>query len=165
MTPTCRDVRRGAIGVAFNDGCVTVSETDRFGNLIAHQDIPMVTAGLSKHAAQTTITAAVQEMNRDRVQGARKPISIEFIDFAKKKAPLSYASPGRQRMLSAFAINRFAQTLGARARDAGHAAALVLARRGRRFPDRLKSSSGKRCATTSKDRGEPCPKRASRLVA
>jgi hypothetical protein len=32
---------------------------------------------------------------------------------------LSYASPGRQRMLSSFAYTRFAQTIGARAHDAG----------------------------------------------
>jgi hypothetical protein len=48
----------------------------------------------------------------------------------------------------------------------GHrAAALVLARRAQRFPDRLKLSSRKRFATTCKDRFEPVPARvrASRL--
>jgi IS605 OrfB family transposase len=181
-TPTASDVGPGAIGVDVNVGFVTVSETDRFGNIIASQDVPMVTAGLSKHAAQTTISIAVQEIIAI-ARKAQKPISIEFLDFAKKKAQLSYASPGRQRMLSAFAYNRFAQTLGARAHDAGlevvevraaysskigkqkyarryglsvhRAAAFVLARRAQRFPDRLKPSSRKRFDTTCKDRGEP----------
>jgi IS605 OrfB family transposase len=181
-TPTCSDVRLGAIGVDFNVGFVSVTETDRFGNIIASQDVPMVTAGLSKHAAQTTISTAVQEIIAIACK-AQKPISIEFLDFAKKKAQLSYASPGQQRMLSAFAYNRFAQTLGARAHDAGlevvevraayssmigaqkyarryglsvhRAAAFVLARRGQRFSDRLKPSSRKRFVTTCKDRGEP----------
>ena len=167
-TPTFWDVRLGVIGVDLNDGFVSMSETDRFGNIVAGQDVALVTAGLSKHATQTAISEAVKEiiaMACDR----QKPISIELLDFAKKKAQLSYASPGRQRMLSAFAYTRFAQTVGARAHDAGievvevsaaysskigaqkyarryglsvhRAAALVLARRGQRFPDRLKPSS------------------------
>jgi hypothetical protein len=117
-TPTLSDVRLGVIGVDFNVGFVSVSETDRFGNIVAGQDVPMVTAGLSKHATQTAISIAVQEIIAvacDR----QKPISIEYLDFAKKKAQLSYASPGRQRMLSSFADTRFAQTIGARAHDAG----------------------------------------------
>jgi hypothetical protein len=105
-TPTASDVRLGAIGVDFNVGFVSVTETDRFGNIVAHQDVPMVTAGLSKHATQTAISAAVQEIIAIACK-AQKPISIEFLDFAKKKAQLSYASPGRQRMLSAFAYTRF----------------------------------------------------------
>src|SRR5450631_693225 len=183
-TPTLSDVRLGVIGVDVNVGFVSVSETDRFGNIVVSQDVPMVTAGLSKHATQTAISAAVKEIiaiARDR----QKPISIEYLDFAKKKAQLSYASPGRQRMLSSFAYTRFAHTVVARAHDAGievvevraaysskigsqkyarryglsghRAAALVLARRGQKFPDRLKPSSRKRFATTCKDRREPVP--------
>jgi IS605 OrfB family transposase len=191
-TPTCSDVRLGAIGVDFNVGFVSVSETDRFGNLVSSQDVPLVTAGLSKHATQTAISIAAQEIIAIACK-VQKPISIEYLDFAKKKAQLSYASPGRQRMLSAFAYTRFAQTVGARAHDAGievvevraaysskigaqkyarryglsghRAAAFVLARRGQRFPDRLKPSSRKRFATTCKDRCEPVAtrRRASSL--
>jgi IS605 OrfB family transposase len=181
-TPTFSDVRLGAVGVDFNVGFISVGETDRFGNLIASRDVPMITAEKSKHATQTTISTAVQDIIAIACK-AQKPISIEYLDFSKKKAQLSYASPGRQRMLSAFAYTRFAQTLGARAHDAGievvevraaysskigsakyarryglsghRAAALVLARRGQRFPDRLKLSSRKRFATTCKDRCEP----------
>ena len=181
-TPTRSDVRLGAIGVDFNVGFVSVSETDRFGNLVAGEDVPMVTAGRSTHATQTAISAAVQKIIAIACK-AQKPISIEYLDFGKKKAQLSYASPGRQRMLSSFAYTRFAQTIGARAHDAGievvevraaysskigsqkyarrfglsghRAAAFVLARRGQKFPDRLKPSSRKRFATTCKDRCEP----------
>ena len=185
-TPTCSDVRLGVVGVDFNVGFVSVSETDRFGNIIGSQDVPMVTAGLSKHATQTAISTAVATIIAIACK-AQKPISIEFLDFAKKKAQLSYASPSRQRMLSAIAYTRFAQTVDARAHDAGievvevraaysskigaqkyarryglsghRAAAFVLARRGQKFPDRLKPSSRKRFATTCKDRGEPVPDR------
>jgi hypothetical protein len=182
QSPTFSDVRLGAIGVDFNVGFISVSETDRVGNIIASQDVPMVTAGLSKHVAQSAIGVAVKKVLAIACK-ARKPISIEYLDFAKKKAQLSYASPRRQRMLSSFAYTRFAQTVGARAYDTGvevievraaysskigqqkyairyglsghRAAAFVLARRGQRFPDRLKPSSKKRFTTTCKDRREP----------
>jgi hypothetical protein len=185
-TPTLSDVRLGVIGVDFNLGFVSVSETDRCGNIVASQDVPMLTAGLSKHATQTAISIAVKDIIAIACR-AQKPISIEFLDFAKKKAQLSYASPGRQRMLSSFAYTRFAQTVGARAHDAGievvevraayrsktgqqkyarryglsghRAGAFVLARRGQKSPDRLKPSSRKRFATTWKDRREPVPTR------
>jgi hypothetical protein len=73
---------------------------------------------LSKHATQTAISTAVQKIIAIACK-AQKPISIEYLDFTKKKAQLSYASPGRQRMLSAFSYTRFAQAVGARAHDAG----------------------------------------------
>src|SRR5450631_2874373 len=103
--------------------------------------------------------------------------------LADDTSMINHASPERQRVLSSLAYTRLAQTVGARAHDAGievievsaaysskigqqkyarryglsvhRAAAFVLARRGQRFPDRLKPSSRKRFATTCKDRGEP----------
>jgi hypothetical protein len=172
--PKKKAARKGRPAASFEDICAKA--------VIASQDVPMVTAGLSKHATQTAISAAVAKIIAIACT-TQKPISIEYLDFAKKKAQLLYASPGRQRMLSAFAYTRFAQTVGARAHDAGvevvevraaysskigrqkyarryglsvhRAAALVLARRAQRFPDRLKPSSRKRFATTCKDRHEP----------
>jgi hypothetical protein len=64
----------------------------------------MVTDGLSKNATQTAISAAVKAIIAI-ARRAQKPISIEYLDFAKKKAQLSYASPGRQRMLSSFCVH------------------------------------------------------------
>jgi hypothetical protein len=90
-------VRLGAIGVDFNIGFASVSETDRFGNIIVSQDVPMVTAGLSKHTTQTTISIAVSEIIAIACK-AQKSISTELLDFAKKKAQLSYASPGRHAL-------------------------------------------------------------------
>ncbi|MHB8141877.1 MAG: IS200/IS605 family accessory protein TnpB-related protein, partial [Vulcanimicrobiaceae bacterium] len=111
--------------------------------------------------------------------GAGKPVSIERLDFAKKKAQLSYASPRTQRMLSSFAYRAFERTLVARAHDAGAevlhvnpaysskigrqkyarryglsvhlAAALVLARRAQKFRDRYVSSDRGHSASTCKD--------------
>lgn len=169
----------GCVGVDLNVGFVAVSETDRFGNVIDAFNVPLSLDGLSSHEAETALAECVKLIVAHAVQGG-KPISIERLDFAKKKAQLSYASPGRQRMLSSFAYRTFERLLSARSHDAGvevrhvnpaysskigrqkyarryglsvHlAAAFVLARRGQKFPDRYVSSGRGHSASTCKDR-------------
>lgn len=185
-TKAISEIRSGCIAVDLNVDHVAVSETDGFGNLLDHWRIPLATSGLapttasSNHAAQTAIGEVVKQIVGIACR-ARKPISIEQLDFARKKAQLSYASPKTQRMLSAFAYARFAQLIKARSYDAGidllvvnpaysskigrqkyarryglsvHvAAALILARRAQKFSDRYIPSNSKHSATTCKDRG------------
>ena len=190
--PVVSEMRTGCVGVDLNVDHVAVSETDRFGNLIARRSIPLVTAGRSKHQARAAIGATVGQIIALACR-AQKPVSIERLDFGKKKAQLSYASPGRQRMLSAFAYAQFATTLKARAHDAGievvevnpaysskigkqkyarryglsghAAAALVLARRGQGFLDRYVPSVRKHSAATCKDRRGHVPARANGRAA
>jgi IS605 OrfB family transposase len=161
--PVRSHLATGCIGVDLNIGFVAVSQTDRFGNVVDVFNVPLRLAKTSAHQAVTAIAHCV----RDVVAYAGrvgKPVSIERLDFAKKKAQLSYASPGRQRMLSSFAYRAFERLLSARSFDAGielrhvnpaysskigrqkyarryglsvHlAAAFVLARRGQNFRDR-----------------------------
>jgi IS605 OrfB family transposase len=169
----------GCVGVDLNVGFVAVSQTDRFGNVVDACNVPLLLADKSSHAAETAIAECVKTIVGYAVR-AGKPISIERLDFAKKKAQLSYASPGCQRMLSSFAYRAFERLLSARSHDAGvevrhvnpaysskigrqkyarryglsvHlAAAFVLARRGQRFPDRYVSSGRGHSASTCKDR-------------
>ena len=169
----------GCVGADLNVGFVAVSQTDRFGNLVDAFNVPLSLAGTSLHQAKTAIAecAKVVVAHAARVG---KPLSIERLDFAKKKAQLSYASAGRQRMLSSFAYRAFERILLARSHDAGvevchvspaysskigrqkyarryglsvHlAAALVLARRAQRFRDRYVPSGRGHSASTCKDR-------------
>jgi len=176
--PVRSHLSTGCIGVDLNVGFVSLSETDRFGNVIDAFNIPLRLADTSSHQAKTAIAQCVNEIVGYGVQ-AGKPISVERLDFAKKKAQLSYASSGRQRTLSAFAYSAFERLLCARAHDAGieivrvnpaysskigrqkyarryglsvHlAAAFVLARRGQKFRDRYVSSSRGHSAATCKD--------------
>jgi IS605 OrfB family transposase len=111
-------LQAGCIGVDQNDGFVTVSETDRHGNVIASENVPMPTRHLGTKATTTAIAQVVKRIVADAVRTC-KPISVERLDFARKKAQLSYASASRKVMLSAFTYRRFAQVLAARAIDAG----------------------------------------------
>lgn len=168
----------GCVGVDLNVGFVSVSETDRFGNIINVFNLPLQLADTSSNQAKTAIAQCVNDIVGYAVR-VGKPVSVERLDFAKKKAQLSYASPSRQRMLSAFAYSAFAQLLAGRGHDAGieiirvdptysskigrqkyarryglsvHlAAAFVLARRGQEFRDRYVSSSRSHSASTCKD--------------
>jgi len=169
----------GCVGIDLNVGFVAVSQTDRFGNVVDALNVPLSLSQTSAHQATTAIAQCVKDIVAYAVRAA-KPLAIERLDFAKKKAQLSYASPGRQRMLSSFAYRAFEQMLLARSHDAGvevrhvnpaytskigrqkyarryglsvHlAAAFVLARRGQRFRDRYVSSSRGHSASTCKDR-------------
>ncbi len=169
----------GCVGVDLNIGFVAVSQTDRFGNVVDAFNVPLSLAGTSLHQAETAIAECVKALV-GYAAGVGKPLSIERLNFAKKKAQLSYASAGRQRMLSSFAYRAFEQSLLARSHDAGievqhvspaysskigrqkyarryglsvHlAAALVLARRGQRFRDRYVPSSRGHSVSTCKDR-------------
>ncbi len=169
----------GAVGVDLNIGFVAVSQTDRFGNVVDACNVPLPLVDRSRYQAETAIAECVKTVVGYAVR-AGKPLSIERLDFAKKKAQLSYASAGRQRMLSSFAYRAFEQTLLARSHDAGidvrhvnpaysskigrqkyarryglsvHlAAALILARRAQNFRDRYVPSNRGHSASTCKDR-------------
>jgi IS605 OrfB family transposase len=169
----------GCVGVDLNVGFVAVSQTDRFGNLVDAFNVPLPLADTSLHQAKTAIAECVKVVVEHAAR-VGKPLSVERLDFAKKKAQLSYASAGRQRMLSSFAYRAFERILSARSHDAGvevcrvspaysskigrqkyarryglsvHlAAALVLARRAQRFRDRYVPSGRGHSASTCKDR-------------
>ena len=176
------NLRVGCIGVDQNDGFVTVSETDHDGNVIASRNLAMTTRHLGTKATTTCIAEAVKRIVAQALRTG-KPISVERLNFAKKKAQLSYASTTRNVMLSAFAYRQFAALIAARAQDAGvevvtvnpaysskigrqkyarryglsvhMAAAFVLARRAQSFRDRYVSSDEKRRRSTREDAATP----------
>jgi uncharacterized ParB-like nuclease family protein len=86
----------GSVGVDLNIGFVAVSQTDRFGNVVDAFNVTLSLVGTSRHQAQTAIAECVKTVVSYAVR-AGKPLSIERLDFAKKKAQLSYASAGRHR--------------------------------------------------------------------
>jgi IS605 OrfB family transposase len=157
------DRRLGVIGVDLNADHLAVCETDHFGNPIAALTIPLVTYGLDRDQTQAAIGNAIKslmEFARDK----GKPLAIEKLAFAQKKAALEDEGPRHARMLSALAYARIGATLRARAHDAGleviarnpaytsvigrekfagryglsphHAAALVIARRALNLSER-----------------------------
>lgn len=78
------DVNIGAIGLDFNDGFISYSETDYYGNLIDRKHFPLHCHGggnKAKSEMQETVAKIVQIAKQKE-----KPIVLEELDFKKTKA-------------------------------------------------------------------------------
>jgi IS605 OrfB family transposase len=157
----------GTIGIDLNANHIALVETDRFGNLIETQTIPLNTYGKSKGQTEALIGEAVKTIV-ERAEKTLKPIVIEELDFSKKKSVLKETiSNSKARMLSSFVYSKFRSFLESRAYRHGiriykvnpaftsvigrikyasrygmtvhHAAALVIARRLCKFSERAPS--------------------------
>ncbi len=108
----------GAIGVDINAGHLAVAEIDRFGNPVAFQRIDLPLSGKTAHQAKALIGDTAKRIV-ERAKAAGKPIVIERLDFARKKAELEDADPRHARMLSAFAYRNIIQHVKSAAFRAG----------------------------------------------
>ena len=162
--PIISSKKNGMIGVDINVNHLAVVETDRFGNIIGKKTIPCSVYGKSKNQSLAIIGDAVQKISKPAIQ-KQKPIAFEKLDFSKKKQALREENNKYGRMLSSFAYGKISSFIEMSAFKAGigifkenpaytsiigkikfakqyglsthHAAALVLARRGLRFSERL----------------------------
>jgi IS605 OrfB family transposase len=100
----------GAIGIDINTDHLAVCETDRFGNLIKSRRIDLPLAGKTKAQVEAIIEGAVKDVAY-QAKGACKPVGVENLDFAKKKAELEAMSPAYCHMLSSFACNKIISSL------------------------------------------------------
>lgn len=108
----------GSIGVDLNADHLAVTEIDRFGNPIQTLNIPTKTKDLSSHQASAVLGDGVKALMTFAV-GKDKPIVIERLDFAKKKAQLENENPEYAEMLSSLAYNKVKTFIKARAYDNG----------------------------------------------
>ena len=108
------NMRLGVIGVDSNADHLAVSETDRFGNLVRSLRIDLNTYGKTTEQAKALIgDAAVQIAEMALASG--KPIVLEKLDFAKKKAELEAVHKSLARMLSSFSCNKTISSIKAAA--------------------------------------------------
>ncbi|MBR8840143.1 MAG: IS200/IS605 family accessory protein TnpB-related protein [Stigonema ocellatum SAG 48.90 = DSM 106950] len=154
----------GVLGIDLNPNSVDWSVCDAEGNLRGKGNIKLNIQHKSTNATKDAIGKVCAELVRI-AENYGVPISIEKLDFAKKKASLGEKSSRYARMLSNFAYSTFAQMLLARCQkfgielikvepayssvqgltkfmamygmDSGSAAALVLARRALKKSERL----------------------------
>lgn len=108
----------GAIGVDINADHLAVSELDRFGNLVDCHRIDLPIYGKTTDQAKALIgdaAVAVVEL----ASKAGKPIVLEKLDFAKKKAELETTHKPLARMLSSFACNKIVSSIKASAFRSG----------------------------------------------
>jgi len=157
----------GTIGIDLNANHIALVETDRFGNPIETETIPLNTYGKSKGQTEALIGEAVKVIV-ERSEKSLKQIVIEDLDFSQKKNLLRENSSNKNaRMLSSFVYSKFRAFLESRASRFGvrlykvnpaftsvigrvkyaslygltvhHAAALVIARRLCKFSERAPS--------------------------
>ena len=109
----------GAIGVDLNIDHLALHETDRFGNPIG-KPIRIKCDTRGKRSKQSL--AILGEACKEAVELARskgKPLVIEKLDFAKKKASLREQGVKYRQMLSQFAYMKFYQMINSRAQKHG----------------------------------------------
>lgn len=110
---------KGVVGVDFNSGFLSVSETDSKGNLVHSFDIPVPSMGLDCEkrthelriaAKKITEYAAVQE----------KPIAVETLNFSRKKAKTRKGHGKRyNRMLHGLSYSAFYEAVERRCKKDG----------------------------------------------
>ncbi len=104
----------GAIGVDINTDCLGVSETDRFGNLVGTEVIPLVTYGKDTDQTKALIRDVVKRIV-DLAALSSKPVVIEKLDFSKKKATVEKGNPRHTRMLSSLSYSAITEGIKSRA--------------------------------------------------
>lgn len=95
----------GALGIDINADHLVLAELDRHGNPVHMSRIELPPAGKRSGQVRALVgdaAVAVAALARD----AGKPVVIESLDFARKKAQLEGADAKRARALSSFAYNR-----------------------------------------------------------
>jgi len=95
--------RLGALGVDMNADHLAVSETDRFGNLVATQKIPSVTYGKNSEQRRATLGEAAKVV-ATWAERVGKPVVLEDLDFSKKKSEFERTGIRKARMLSALSF-------------------------------------------------------------
>lgn len=161
---TSRPHRPGMMGVDLNPDEIGWAISDRDGNLVKAGCIRYDLKGKSSNQSEQILALAVKELVEIALEH-QVPITIEKLDFTEKKQTLRERGKHYASMLSGFAYNKFYQLLTSRCNREGvkllrcnaayssligivklmpmyglnsaTAAALVLARRGQRFSERL----------------------------
>ena len=156
--------RNGAIGVDLNADNIAWTYCDGSGNLASSGQIDIDLEGKSSGQATHILSLAIDQII-DIAVDKHCPIVIEKLDFSQKKASLRELSKRYAKMLSAFAYSKFSELIHSKSNlaaiqvkeanpgyssligmvkymslyglNSGTAAALVLARRGLRFSERL----------------------------
>jgi IS605 OrfB family transposase len=108
----------GAIGIDINADHLAVSEVDHFGNLIRPERIALPLYGKTTDQAKALIGDAAVRIAA-QAKAAGKPVVVEALNFAKKKAELEAVDPRQARMLSSFACNKVVSSLKAACFRAG----------------------------------------------
>lgn len=103
----------GAVGLDFNSGFIQMAETDKYGNLVMLQSLPLEYHGTGNRA-KSEIREAISEITLYAANKG-KPVVIEDLDFKRKKAQTSKAKGQKGKaynsMIHAFDYSRYGETV------------------------------------------------------
>lgn len=108
----------GAIGIDLNAGFLSVCEVDRFGNYLNTFDIKIDMYNRTSEQVKASVSDAVKYVINYALETG-KSISIEDLDFSKKKAILVENNAKYSRMLSGLTYSMFKSMLESRAKRFG----------------------------------------------
>ena len=101
----------GTVGVDINADHLAVSEADRFGNLINSFSVPCITQGKTSDQRKDAVRCAAKAVIA-YCKKAGLPLVHEALDFTRRKQELTVADGARYaRMLSSFAYGSILQSL------------------------------------------------------
>ena len=103
-SPIITNEELGRIGIDINTNHLSLIETDRFGNPIYKETIPLCLNGKNTNQSKALIGDACKKIV-DIAQKAKKPIVLEKLDFKQKKTSLKEKTTSYARMLSSFAYS------------------------------------------------------------
>lgn len=105
----------GCIGIDINVNHLALAETDRYGNIIDKKTFSLNLYGKNRDQTKALIgDVSVQIVNFAKSRD--KPLILEKLDFAKKKASLNRRQKKKSaRMLSSFAYSKIIETIQGRA--------------------------------------------------
>ena len=157
----------GRIGVDINSDRLCLVETDRFGNMVRKETLPLCLRGKTTHQSKALIGEASKKVI-EIAKAVKKPIILEKLDFTQKRTSLREKGASFARMLSSFAYSSILTHIRSRADKHGvevkevnpaytsiigrvkfakryglsihHAAAFVIARRSLKFSEKPPSS-------------------------
>ncbi|RYZ51595.1 MAG: hypothetical protein EOP07_21090, partial [Proteobacteria bacterium] len=108
----------GMVGLDINADHLAITETDRFGNYLDSFVLPFKLKGLDSEQAAAIIGDAVAVVI-EHCLSRQKPLAIEDLDFAAKKAELRAQPKFRRHFLSQFAYASFISHFQSKARALG----------------------------------------------
>ena len=108
----------GCVGMDTNVGLLSISETDRHGNLLRHKDIHYSLEGLSSGQAEAVLSAALEEAFRWCIE-KKKPFAMEKLHDVTRGSLSVYGSRKRNRALSGFAHAKAAELARSKGRKYG----------------------------------------------
>jgi len=118
--PKIKSIKQlGTIGIDINADHLSITEIDRFGNLIKSWDIQLNLKDKTSAQSLDNIACAVKEIT-DYAVKVSKSIVIEKLNFSQKKKELKAGYDKKYNvMLSSFAYNKIIQLIKSRSFDKG----------------------------------------------